>query len=231
MGKTAKPKPAPNPMTTGPNAPLFARISHLYSASTLDPTSPLSRFYLSHARSIAKKSVLRLDSKTKRTICKRCDALLVPDVTCTHRVENQSKGGRKKWADVLVVECQCGMVKRFPVGMEELRVKRGGSLHKEKEEAVMEGKEDTTVAVASGQEKGGKKDAKAGKKAGAKKGANMDARTFKGQAIWTIQDLLEGKDPVPVEEEKQVSDCPTDARDTHMEDAPTVIMRESQINT
>jgi len=217
MAKNPKLKTASDPMTTGPNAPLFARISHLYSASMLDPTSPLSRFYLSHARSIAKKSVLRLDPAIKRTVCKRCDALLVPDVTCTHRVENHSKGGRKKWADVLVVECQCGMVKRFPVGMEELRAKRSGSLHKKKEEAKagVEGKEDTVLAVAGGQDKAVKKAAKAGKKAG----ANLDVRTFRGQAIWTLQDLLEAKGPASVEEEKEVLDQPTDASVIRMEDA------------
>jgi len=157
----------------------------------------------------------------------------VPGTTCTHRVENKSKGGKKKWADVLVVECQCGMVKRFPVGMDELRAKRGGSLHKKKNEteAVVEGNSDTAAVVAGAQVKSEKKGAKKGKQIGTKKGANMDARTFKGQAIWTIQDLLETKGPLLMEEGKQASDRPADAGDTQMEDALVENSGESQINT
>lgn len=69
---------------------------------------------------------MRLDPSIKRTICKRCDSLLVPGVSSTNRIENPSKGGKKPWADVLVVECNaCGAVKRFPVGIEMLKEKRG----------------------------------------------------------------------------------------------------------
>lgn len=43
--------------------------------------------------------------------------MLVPGVSCEHRIENLSKGGRKAWADVLIVRCWgCGCLKRFPVG-------------------------------------------------------------------------------------------------------------------
>lgn len=119
-----------------PNFHLHARLSHLYQASTVlaaptegrdAPVSPsLSRFFLQNLRAIAKKSVMRLDPSIKRTICKRCDSLLVPGVSSTTRIENPSKGGKKPWADVLVVECNaCGAVKRFPVGMEVLKEKRG----------------------------------------------------------------------------------------------------------
>lgn len=119
-----------------PNFHLHARLSHLYQASTVlaapteagdAPVSPaLSRFYLQNLRAIAKKSVMRLDPSIKRTICKRCDSLLVPGVSSTHRIENPSKGGKKSWADVLVVECNaCGAVKRFPVGIDILKEKRG----------------------------------------------------------------------------------------------------------
>ncbi|RYP86163.1 hypothetical protein DL769_000775 [Monosporascus sp. CRB-8-3] len=52
----------------------------------------------------------------KHTICKYCDTLLVEGHTSTSFVENQSKGGKKPWADVLVVKCNtCGGLKRFPV--------------------------------------------------------------------------------------------------------------------
>jgi len=43
----------------------------------------------------------------------------VPGKTSIIRLENKSKGGRKPWADVLVVECQrCGLERRYPVGQE-----------------------------------------------------------------------------------------------------------------
>ncbi|KAF8468983.1 hypothetical protein BDZ91DRAFT_80901 [Kalaharituber pfeilii] len=42
---------------------------------------PLSRFYLSTARSIARKSVLRMAPSLKRSICKRCETHLVAGVS------------------------------------------------------------------------------------------------------------------------------------------------------
>ena len=72
---------------------------------------------LSHARSISMKSQMRLTSTMKHSICKRCDILLVPGSTSTTRLENRSRGGKKPWADVLVVTCTvCNTAKRFPVG-------------------------------------------------------------------------------------------------------------------
>lgn len=98
----------------------FSRINYLYQASHLlarTPAASLSNYYLSQAKSVARKAVLRIDPSIKRTICKKCDELLFPGATAVVRLENQSKGGKKPWADVLVVEClKCGMPKRFPVG-------------------------------------------------------------------------------------------------------------------
>ena len=73
--------------------------------------------------------MLRIHPNIKRCICKRCEAQLVPGVSCTLESENKSRGGRKAWAEVVVVRCRgCGGVKRFPVG-------RGGKgKGKEKEE-------------------------------------------------------------------------------------------------
>jgi len=139
-------KAKPSGSKRSPNAHLLARLSHLHRASNAlcgseaqatSPTTNLSRFYLTHLRSVAKKSVLRLDPSIKRTICKRCDTLLVPGVSCEHRVENKSKNGRKKWADVLIVECKvCWSVKRFPVGMDGWKAKnRAGSAGNDGKEA------------------------------------------------------------------------------------------------
>jgi ribonuclease P protein subunit RPR2 len=53
----------------------------------------------------------------KRTMCKRCNTILVHGSTATQTLDNTSKGGKKPWADVLVLECKlCGGKKRFPVG-------------------------------------------------------------------------------------------------------------------
>ncbi|KAF2839794.1 Rpr2-domain-containing protein [Patellaria atrata CBS 101060] len=88
------------------------------SAVQLKPlSSGLHRYYLATARITARKAVVRISPSVKRTMCKRCDTLLVPGKTSRLRIENASKGGSKPWADVLVVEClECGMLKRFPVG-------------------------------------------------------------------------------------------------------------------
>ncbi len=80
-------------------------------------TVGLPRRLLSHARSVSMKSQMRLTPTMKHSICKRCDILLVPSSTSTTRLENRSRGGKKPWADVLVVTCTvCGTAKRFPVG-------------------------------------------------------------------------------------------------------------------
>lgn len=81
--------------------------------STIQATMP--RQYITQMRSIAQKTQQRLSQETKRGFCKRCDLLLVPGETCTEDIQNESKGRRKPWADVLVVRCKaCETVKRFP---------------------------------------------------------------------------------------------------------------------
>ena len=76
-----------------------------------------SRQLVVQLRAISLKSQIRLSHAMKHTICKRCDTLLIPGSTCTSYMENNSRGGRKPWADVLVTTCAgCGTAKRFPVG-------------------------------------------------------------------------------------------------------------------
>lgn len=84
--------------------------------------SALTRHLNSHLRAISLRSQIRLTSAFKNTICKRCDTLLIPESTSTSRLENKSRGGKKPWADVLVVTCKaCGHVKRYPVGAKRQR--------------------------------------------------------------------------------------------------------------
>ncbi|KAF8426583.1 RNAse P Rpr2/Rpp21/SNM1 subunit domain-containing protein, partial [Tirmania nivea] len=98
------------------------------STPTPTPLNPaLSRFYLSILRSIAQKNVLKIHPNIKRSICKRCEVHLVPGVSCTLECENRSRGGRKAWAEVLVVRCGgCGAAKRFPVGRGKKGKGKGG---------------------------------------------------------------------------------------------------------
>lgn len=75
----------------------------------------LPRHYIGQMRGVSLKSQQRLSIETKRSFCKRCDLPLVPGVTCTEEIQNASKGGKKPWADVLVVRCSaCEAEKRFP---------------------------------------------------------------------------------------------------------------------
>lgn len=85
-------------------------------------TSALTRHLNSHLRAVSLRSQIRLAPAFKNSICKRCDTLLIPESTSTNRVENKSCGGKKPWADVLVVACKaCGHAKRYPVGAKRQR--------------------------------------------------------------------------------------------------------------
>ncbi|KAI1779153.1 Rpr2-domain-containing protein [Hypoxylon cercidicola] len=85
-----------------------SRISHADQA--------LSRRLVTDLRATSHKSQIRLSPAMKRSICKYCDTLLIEGETSSSAVENNSKGGKKPWADVLVVKCLiCQGVKRFPV--------------------------------------------------------------------------------------------------------------------
>ncbi|KAI1811081.1 Rpr2-domain-containing protein [Poronia punctata] len=134
----AKSKGNQKASTSVPNKHLFSRLSYLHQAATslgvqveksgkdtdtdtdTDTTRlNLARHLLTTFRATSLKSQIRVSPAIKHTICKFCDSLLIEGKTSTSVVENRSKGGRKPWADVLVVRCDtCGGVRRFPVGAE-----------------------------------------------------------------------------------------------------------------
>lgn len=97
-----------------------ANISSIAEAShsqDIPGISPLATELCSDLQQVSRKAQLRLSVDLKRTMCKCCNTVLVPGRTATQTVENLSKGGRKPWADVLVLECTtCGGKKRFPIG-------------------------------------------------------------------------------------------------------------------
>ncbi|KGO69731.1 RNAse P, Rpr2/Rpp21 subunit [Penicillium italicum] len=103
---------------------------------TQEPLRNLSRVCVSHLRAVAMKTQIRLPVTLKRSVCKRCDTILTPGVTCSHETRNASRGGKKPWADVLVVRClSCGTVKRFP--QTEKRGKKLVERRKEKDSALL----------------------------------------------------------------------------------------------
>lgn len=103
-----------------------------------------SRRLLSDLRAASLKTQIRIDPAVKRTVCKYCDSLLVEGVSCRSVVENKSRGGRKPWADVLVVRCgTCGGEKRVPVcaGRQKRRGLRGDDVKMEGVVEMRGGKE------------------------------------------------------------------------------------------
>lgn len=79
------------------------------------PLTNISRVCVSQMRSVSMKTQNRLPVELKRSLCKRCDTLLVPGVNCSREIRNASRGGKKPWADVLVLRCSvCQTEKRFP---------------------------------------------------------------------------------------------------------------------
>lgn len=102
-------------------------------SSGLDHLPNISRAYISQLRGISLKTQLRLPQEVKRSICKRCDTLLVRGASCVQEISNASHGGQKLWADVRVVRCvTCGTEKRYPQA--ERRSKKLAERRKEKGE-------------------------------------------------------------------------------------------------
>jgi len=101
------------------------------SSRGIQPTeqslSPLALQLGTHLRAVSLKGQVRLSTNLKRSLCKTCNAVLIPGHTSTHLMENESNSN-KPCADVLVVGCSfCGSKKRFPVGAkrQERKYKRG----------------------------------------------------------------------------------------------------------
>lgn len=158
-----------------PNRHLHARTSFLYQAASyltlqssvnteeaeskvavplettqLQQPSPLALQLGSDLHTVSRKAQLRLSIELKRSMCKSCNTILIPGHTATHTVENDSKGGRKPWADVLVVSCKrCDSKRRIPVGAKRQRKRkdRGADPETATTTSDMEGVESTTSVV------------------------------------------------------------------------------------
>ncbi|KAH6618528.1 RNAse P Rpr2/Rpp21/SNM1 subunit domain-containing protein [Boeremia exigua] len=144
MAKVKLPKPKGIP-----NKHLHARTTFLYQAATYLtlhstaskessqgavntsgtdqtlPPSPLALQLGSDLHTVSRKAQLRLSIDLKRSMCKSCNAILIPGHTATQTIVNESKGERKPWADVLVINCKrCGSKRRMPVGAKRQTKKR-----------------------------------------------------------------------------------------------------------
>lgn len=98
---------------------LESSTSSMAPKPTKPASSGLALQLSSHLRGVSLKGQVRLSHDLKRSICKCCNTILIPGRTSTTTIENQSRGGKKPWADVLVIKCStCGSKKRFPIGSE-----------------------------------------------------------------------------------------------------------------
>lgn len=91
----------------------------------------LPQLLANNLRAVSLKGQVRLSHRLKRSLCKVCNATLVAGSTSQSRVENGSKGGKKPWADVLVITCKaCQAEKRFPVGAQR-QIKKSARMSRE----------------------------------------------------------------------------------------------------
>ncbi|CAG8651017.1 13135_t:CDS:2 [Acaulospora morrowiae] len=84
---------------------------------------PLGRFYVNTMKTIGTKQVLRIDPSIKRTLCRRCETLLLPGVTSRVRIKSSSEKN-------LQIKCtQCNVTRKIPT-------RKGYVLFSEKRENI-----------------------------------------------------------------------------------------------
>ncbi|KAK8210309.1 hypothetical protein M8818_003477 [Zalaria obscura] len=102
----------------------------------------------SHLRAVSLKSQVRLSQDLKHSICKSCGSPLIAGSTSRTRMENHSRGGKKPWADVLVITCQkCDTERRFPVGATRQKKKSERARAKPKSKASDPGVESFSTST------------------------------------------------------------------------------------
>ncbi|KAK6205033.1 RNAse P Rpr2/Rpp21/SNM1 subunit domain-containing protein [Scheffersomyces amazonensis] len=113
-------KPGSKIPSTVPQKDHYSRISYLLNATNHFTSSSkyniLSRGYARNLDLVAKKTVIKLTPALKRSLCKKCNTFLIPGLTLTVFIENESKS-KASHNDVLVHQClYCHSKKRFPIG-------------------------------------------------------------------------------------------------------------------
>ncbi|CAG8482597.1 12845_t:CDS:2 [Dentiscutata heterogama] len=99
------------------------------STNTKKSLIPLSRFYISTMKSIGTKQVLRIDPSIKRTLCKKCESVLIPGVTSRIRIKSKPE------PQLQVMCTQCGTTRGYPA-------RKGYQLFSEKSENIYGAKND-----------------------------------------------------------------------------------------
>ncbi|KAK0485338.1 Rpr2-domain-containing protein [Armillaria luteobubalina] len=107
-----------------PNKDIIQRLNFLYQASVYlngvtsqSPrrrkrvtTGDLSRSYVTSMKVVGRKTVVKMDPSVKRTICKRCNTILVPGSTVTIRANKSASHGH-----VMAYTCtHCKTTRRIP---------------------------------------------------------------------------------------------------------------------
>ncbi|CAJ0747353.1 18827_t:CDS:2, partial [Entrophospora sp. SA101] len=103
---------------------LYQRMNFLYQAATLmtatstsnnssivsndnNKLASVGRFYINTMKTIGKKQVIRMDPSVKRTLCKKCETLLLPSITSHVRIKSCPEPG-------LQITCKyCNAKKKF----------------------------------------------------------------------------------------------------------------------
>ncbi|KAI0645803.1 RNAse P Rpr2/Rpp21/SNM1 subunit domain-containing protein [Trametes meyenii] len=73
-------------------------------------TSELSRSYINTMRIVGQKTMVRMDPSIKRTLCKGCDAVLLPGSTATVRIKTLPSHGQA----VIYTCLTCNISRRIP---------------------------------------------------------------------------------------------------------------------
>lgn len=103
----------------------LARMSFLYQASHLmlinsnqdkPQKKQISTHFIRTLKSVAKKTQSRLDPSIKRTLCKNCESLLIPGISCNVSYKSTFAIVSITVDSVEAVECvDCLAVKKFKI--------------------------------------------------------------------------------------------------------------------
>ncbi|KAF9916029.1 Ribonuclease P protein subunit p21 [Lobosporangium transversale] len=73
----------------------------------LYPLSGTARFYASTLREVGRKNVIRIGPVIKRSICQRCEAILIPSISCEVRIQSMPQ------LHTQVICTACGAFRRY----------------------------------------------------------------------------------------------------------------------
>ncbi|CCK72537.1 ribonuclease P protein subunit RPR2 KNAG_0K01720 [Huiozyma naganishii CBS 8797] len=109
----------PPPKAATGNKDHYQRLNYLYQLSmftTLNDKQPLARTYAKNLDLVSKKTKCSLLPQVKRTICKKCHSILIPNKTASTKIRNKARRKDPK-NDDLVIRCVCGEEKVFRIGL------------------------------------------------------------------------------------------------------------------